>query len=289
MQIPYKRKVSFKRPRIQDSDEEDSSAKDDIRLRRPLRRTHRSSGVSRDEELSSCSVDPIDLIDTEDTPDEDSDSSAVQPTTPVSGVAGGIRNISISKDPDYRGGVEVERYFMDRDRGPIWYHVDDIPKELIDFVNAIPDCNKDPVLLRQIFETAIMQNTIDDEPNAPLITIHNNIDDEATPPFEFYYTNRIYHGHGVPPPEYSTLKGCKCIGRCNPLSGTCACAERQREVFKALGEDHQGFVYDNKGRLHDQVEGFPIFECNDACGCTEDCTNRVRDRNLDKREFRLVN
>ncbi|KAL5518555.1 hypothetical protein ACEPAH_238 [Sanghuangporus vaninii] len=244
------RKVSFKRARVH------------------------SSGASADDGLFSSSTDPMDLLDTRgDSHDEDSDSSVIQPTTPVTGLAGAVQNIVISKDPNYRGGVEVDRYFMDRDRGPIWYHVDDIPTDLINEVNAIPAWSRNPTLLRQIFETAMMQNTIDDEPDAPLIKIINNVDDEPTPPFEFYYTNRIYHGHGVPPPEYRTLKGCKCIGRCNPLSGTCECAVRQRKIFKDHDYDHEGFVYDDKGRV--QVDGFPIFECNDACGCSEDCTNRV--------------
>ncbi|KAL5495686.1 hypothetical protein ACEPAI_1149 [Sanghuangporus weigelae] len=272
--ISYRRKVSFKRARIQGSDNEDSSAKGSARPRKLLRQTYHSSGASADEGLFSSSTDPMDLLDArDDSHDEDSDSSAVQPTTPVTGLAGAVQNIVISKDPDYRGGVEVDRYFMDRDSGPIWYHVDDIPTDLINEVNATPAWSKNPMLLRQIFETAMMQNTIDDEPDAPLIKIINNVDDEPTPPFEFYYTNRIYHGHGVPQPEYRDLKGCKCIGRCNPLSGTCECAMRQRKVFKDHDYDHEGFVYDDKGRV--QVDGFPIFECNDACGCSEDCTNRV--------------
>ncbi|EIW81467.1 SET domain-containing protein [Coniophora puteana RWD-64-598 SS2] len=33
------------------------------------------------------------------------------------------------------------------------------------------------------------------------------------------------------------------------------------------------FLYDNKGLLH--IQEYPIFECNEFCGCDDDCPNRV--------------
>jgi histone-lysine N-methyltransferase SUV39H len=34
-----------------------------------------------------------------------------------------------------------------------------------------------------------------------------------------------------------------------------------------------GFVYNEKGKVLNP--GYPIFECNDACECSEECMNRV--------------
>jgi len=116
----------------------------------------------------------------------------------------------------------------------------------------------------------ILENTVEDEPNAPLVEIQNSVDEEPTPPWEFYYTNRMWHGEGVPPPDIKNLISCSCKGRCGPRSKTCACLANQRKV---AADPHLEFAYDKAGRL--KIPGYPVFECNDLCGCGDECRNRV--------------
>jgi len=58
------------------------------------------------------------------------------------------------------------------------------------------------------------------------------------------------------------------MGKCDPKSKTCACLKRQ-ERYTGIAD----FAYDNRGRLKDP--DYPIFECNDLCGCGDECRNRV--------------
>jgi len=122
---------------------------------------------------------------------------------------------------------------------------------------------------RIIFEAAIRESTAADEPGAPPIRIYNDIDDEVTPPWEFHYTNLMWHGDGVPGPDMKALQGCECEGRCDPKSKTCLCVQRQSKHL-----ERTGFVYNDRGRLIEPLQ-YPIFECNDFCGCGEGCPNRV--------------
>jgi histone-lysine N-methyltransferase SUV39H len=147
----------------------------------------------------------------------------------------------------------------------------DIPCGLANIVNSLEWWQRDPVLLREVFEEAMVANTTPDEPEAPCIGVYNNVDDEPSPPFEFYYSNLMWHGEGVPPPDWENLEGCDCFGVCDPY-GDCACARRQKE---AMGDHYalNGFIYDAKGKL--KIHNFPIIECNDKCQCTDDCKNRV--------------
>lgn len=250
-----------KRPRIQDTDMGDVAS--------PANEVGENMESPWQRHSSDSSADPIDILGGKE---DESDSSVERSISPVTDLAGAVGEITIAPSPGSKYPVEVGRYFIERDYGPTWYHVDDIPKDFINEVNDIPDWCRNPEHLRSMFEAAILQNTVEDEPEAPRIQIINDIDDE-TPPFEFYYTNRMYHGHGVPPPDYRNLQGCECIDKCDPRSKTCACVKRQRQIFEKQEDDHQGFVYDDKGRV--QRHQFPIFECNDACGCTEACPNRV--------------
>lgn len=149
----------------------------------------------------------------------------------------------------------------------------DLPHSLQDSINAMPPYVLKSQAMATILEIFIAENTADDEPDAPPIKVINNVDDEPTPPWEFYYTNKMYHGEGVPSPDIFKLENCDCIGRCDPKSKTCACVQRQERYTK---DYHDDFSYDDRGRVKRQ--GVPIFECNDLCRCGDECKNRVRQR-----------
>jgi len=126
--------------------------------------------------------------------------------------------------------------------------------------------------MRTVLESAIRENTGEDEPDAPWIDVINDIDDEPTPPWEFYYTNKLWLGEGVDPPDMANLEHCDCKGKCDPKSTTCACVKRQNKYLE--GYFPLGFAYDIKGKL--RTPGAPIFECNALCACDDDdCRNRV--------------
>ncbi|TFK90557.1 SET domain-containing protein, partial [Polyporus arcularius HHB13444] len=154
---------------------------------------------------------------------------------------------------------------------PITQLAEDIPHDLHDRLNSLPPSARRAGNMQVlIFEAEIRANTAEDEPNAPPIRIINEVDDEPTPPLEFYYSNLMWHGKGVPKPDYDALQGCGCNGPCDPLSKTCACVRRQKSF---LDGPSSGFLYDKKGKL--KLHDYPIFECNMNCGCSDDCPNRV--------------
>jgi histone-lysine N-methyltransferase SUV39H len=173
----------------------------------------------------------------------------------------------------------------------------DLPHELQDRVNALPQSYRDSPQATVLFE-AMIDEAMDDEPGAPPISVINEVTDEGAPPWEFVYTNQMWYGEGVPPPDIKNLKSCGCVGRCDPKSKTCGCAKRQRHHLKryiannTIPNTWNGvpFLYDSKGSL--QFFGMPIFECNDFCGCDEDCPNRVVQRgrryaiNIKRTEFK---
>jgi len=148
-----------------------------------------------------------------------------------------------------------------------------LPHTLLDNMNAMHAYFRSLPMNRTIFEETISDNTMDDEPDAPPIRIINEIDDEPTPPWEFYYTNQMWHGDGVPPPDMKSLPSCDCVGSCDPKSTTCACLKRQQEFTREFTPD---FAYDRRGRL--KQNDIPIFECNELCGCDDDCRNRIVQR-----------
>lgn len=151
----------------------------------------------------------------------------------------------------------------------------DLPHELQDRINALSSrARREGNMQVKLFEQAIIENTFEDEPHAPSICIINEFDDELTPPLEFHYSNLMWHGEGVPKPDVANLQGCGCIGPCDPKSKTCRCLVHQKQYWS----DGPGFLYQEEGRNKGQLKIFdyPIFECNDFCGCSEDCPNRVR-------------
>ena len=157
-------------------------------------------------------------------------------------------------------------------------YTSELESTLHDWINSFSDTFRMSKDLRKVLTAAIAFNTLHDEPRAPPIEIKNDIDDEPTPAWEFFYTNELYHGPGVPPPQREGLVACDCVGKCDPRSRTCACAVNQRAVIAGgvvpvneLGK--YGFMYDKSGRLKEY--GPAIHECNDLCRCDQDCPNRV--------------
>ncbi|TFK24558.1 SET domain-containing protein [Coprinopsis marcescibilis] len=166
------------------------------------------------------------------------------------------------------------------------YYARDLPHQLQDFINAMDQEQiRNLPGMTQVFEAFILEHTVLDEPDAPPIKVINEVDHEPTPPWEFQYSNRMWHSDNVPPPDVKNLEGCDCIGGCDPRSKTCKCLKKQMDaiamVDAAGAEGEEGpvlpmqheFAYDKAGRL--RQPGYPIFECNSLCGCDEDCRNRV--------------
>ncbi|KAG6809964.1 hypothetical protein H0H92_013892 [Tricholoma furcatifolium] len=155
---------------------------------------------------------------------------------------------------------------------PKHYLSKDLPHMLQDTINSFTDLGKSYGTLAPIMEANIRENTADDEPDAPLIRLINEVDDDPTPPWEFHYSNKMWLGDGVPPPDVTNLVHCDCVGRCDPKSRTCACAQRQHASVADVYPTPD-FLYDNRGRV--KTTDYPIFECNDLCGCGDECRNRV--------------
>ena len=244
-----------------------ASAHLEEKLRRQPYTARRSRSASSEAEKTNASF----IFDTSDSDSERIKSRTPSPLLDYDSEIDRLAKLSLENDAY---PVEAPRCFPTKDYGSEYYRNDEIPTEVVDTINNVPEWQKmrNGRAMVSIFETMIQANTAEDEPHAPPIHVINDIDDEPTPPFEFYYTNKLYHSEGVPAPEYKTLQGCNCIGRCNPHSTTCSCLRRQKTAFGDSVVGDACFAYED-GLL--QYDGFPVFECNDACGCTEDCPNRV--------------
>ena len=164
-----------------------------------------------------------------------------------------------------------ESYRTDPRNFPKVHYASELPSAIQDHMNYQPEEVRKLGDLREVYQAMILENTADDERDAPPITIQNLVDDDPTPPWEFWYSNKMWYGGGVPDPDLKNLKGCDCRGACNPKSKTCACAIQHRRY---LGEKAADFAYERNGKL--KHPGYPIFECNNMCWCGPECTNRVR-------------
>ena len=125
------------------------------------------------------------------------------------------------------------------------------------------------------FEDMIALASDFEDPFAPQIKVINRIDPavEPHPKFEFLWTNGIVLGQDVPKSARENLKGCGCIGKCDPKSKTCFCLKRQVKNCPEL-KSNPGFAYNPNGTL--KWLDYPVvFECNDECDCDLDCPNRV--------------
>lgn len=180
------------------------------------------------------------------------------------------------KEPDYaKLRADVSDAVLTDDRelsAAIKWPAEKIPTDLLDMINRLPENHLFNHTMKHVFESMIEVNTAHDEPKAPPIRVIGKKNGPITPPWEFYYSNKIFRGAGVPKSDKSKLKGCDCIGPCDPKSKTCACVKRQ--MFWA-GNDKavKGFLYNKKQKLLSHE--YPIFECNDACQCSDECMNRV--------------
>ncbi|KAH7928775.1 SET domain-containing protein, partial [Leucogyrophana mollusca] len=168
-----------------------------------------------------------------------------------------------------------------REAEPTYLLAKDLPHSLQDHVNNMPLDFRQSDQARILFE-ALIDDASDNEPHAPKIEVwDNDIGLETTPPWEFVYTNEMWYSENVPPPDLKNLQSCGCIGRCDPKSKTCSCVNKQYSFLKPFAKegliprtwDGSGFLYNRSGKL--QLHGYPIFECNQFCGCDEDCPNRV--------------
>ncbi|KAF7336599.1 Histone-lysine N-methyltransferase, H3 lysine-9 specific [Mycena sanguinolenta] len=118
----------------------------------------------------------------------------------------------------------------------------------------------------------VFVDTQAEEPSAPVVHVYN--EDEfgpLAPPQDFVYSNRLWLGDGVDPPNATEAHSCACNVACYPE--TCDCARRPAMVDAE--HQGQGFAYDPSGLLKEH--GAPVFECNMLCSCREDlCSNRAR-------------
>ncbi|GLB41169.1 putative to Structure Of The Set Domain Histone Lysine Methyltransferase Clr4 [Lyophyllum shimeji] len=229
-----------------------AAVSDDVPARRRSTRSSRSS--SRDSVNYFPDESPIDTPDETPAPSPSPDDYSVPVPTKT---WGGFPSLNWRT---YRQNLDNFK--------PTCYFAKDLPHGLQDTINRWPEHAKRHRALVQVLQSAIQENTADDEPDAPPIEIINEVDDEPTPPWEFHYTNKIWLGEGMSPSDMTKLVSCNCMGRCDPKSKTCACVERQERITHI-----PEFAYDSRGRVKEP--DWPIFECNDLCGCGDDCRNRV--------------
>ncbi|CAL1706969.1 unnamed protein product [Somion occarium] len=251
----------------------DSEMEEDVqprRLRRSTRRSRRILSRERSKQSSqydsrSTSADPLDVLPRRRQPISRSSSGTSEE------FAKSLAGLNITGMTHFswrRNGQYVAKEFADMTK-----LAEDLPHELEDRLNALPFAARSAAdMQRKLFAAIISINTAKEEPNAPPISIVNEIDREPTPAYEFHYTNLMWHSPKAPRPDFDALKGCDCVGLCNPRS--CACAKRQREYLDDPELRSYGFLYDKDGRL--VVHQYPIFECNVFCGCDDFlCQNRV--------------
>ncbi|KAL1672623.1 hypothetical protein EV122DRAFT_255720 [Schizophyllum commune] len=84
------------------------------------------------------------------------------------------------------------------------------------------------------------------------ISILNDIDDEAAPEWNFFYSNRLC-----------------CRGGCT-ADGGCPCAVEAARVFDTDAYDMRGLLSDEELKYKG-----PIVECNAHCTCSSDCVNKA--------------
>lgn len=182
--------------------------------------------------------------------------------------------------------VKVTPALLLQENPPPIYYATDLPHDTLDEVNSLKEAFRKTDGMRDLFEILMRDHTYEDEPNAPLIKLQNPHDDQATPPWEFHYSNNLWLGEGVPPPDFSALKGCDCDGDCAKNAQNCACYKRNRHyatlVPDAVRYEDWPYEGEKKGKKGEEAKpktmknlDYPIWECNALCGCPESCINRV--------------
>ncbi|XP_060801415.1 histone-lysine N-methyltransferase Su(var)3-9 isoform X1 [Amyelois transitella] len=128
---------------------------------------------------------------------------------------------------------------------------------------------------RQLMVLKQWQDHLNQVDKSQKLTVINDAD-LAGPPENFTYINSSIPGVGITIPDEPPI-GCECTA-CNCRSKTCC------------GNQGGLFAYNAKKRLR-VASGTPIYECNKACKCSNDCNNRVVQggRNIKLSIFRTSN
>ncbi|KPJ19789.1 hypothetical protein RR48_07388 [Papilio machaon] len=128
---------------------------------------------------------------------------------------------------------------------------------------------------RQIMALQEWEEHLNQVDDCKRLSVENNVD-FAGPPENFTYINHSIPGVGVVIPENPPI-GCECTS-CNCRSKSCC--GMQGGIF--------AYAYNKRLRI---ASGIPIYECNKACKCSIECTNRVvqRGRNVKLTIFRTSN
>lgn len=116
--------------------------------------------------------------------------------------------------------------------------------------------------LQNIHEFQQRINIVDQSKN---LHVENLVDFDLPPMQDFTYTNDVIPRDGIIIPDDPPV-GCNCTdedgGQCSIKSDCCP------KQFDAQ------FPYNSRGLVRVK-QGTPIFECNKACKCSENCPNRV--------------
>ncbi|CAD6890811.1 unnamed protein product [Tilletia controversa] len=107
------------------------------------------------------------------------------------------------------------------------------------------------------------------------ITVCNEIDNEPSPPWDWCFTNQ-YMTNNLAPDEAADppLQGCSCEDECDPA--TCECFAQLKLIDPITWSTETDFAYNRHGRLRNgHFEQCVILECNDTCGCSDSCRNRL--------------
>lgn len=156
----------------------------------------------------------------------------------------------------------------------------DLDPGVLDLMRSMHSSTQSSKIAKDMFEAMIRKNTSTDEAKAPPIQVFNIVDNNgSTPPWEFIYSNEMWYGEDVPPPDNDDITGCDCEGPCDPSSSTCSCVKEQERWTNSPDQMTHcpGFAYDSKECMRQEFHQWPVFECNWKCRCSEDCPNRVSD------------
>lgn len=115
--------------------------------------------------------------------------------------------------------------------------------------------------LQNMYEFQHRINIVDQSKN---LHVENVVDLEMPPMAEFTYTNDVIPRDGIVIPDDPPV-GCDCVDEDGQCSLKSQCCPKQ---FDAQ------FAYNSRGLVRVK-QGTPIFECNKACKCNENCPNRV--------------
>lgn len=140
---------------------------------------------------------------------------------------------------------------------------------------------RDRIFSKRQLWTMYKQIIRDSAPYSPPVGVVNPLQPYDTPDWDWSYSEKIWRSPRVPSPEDRHLRGCGCVGVCDPNSQTCSCLQLNRRFGR---EHYDGFPYEervygsqtnpNKIRIKNLI--CPVFECSAWCTCSPSCINRVR-------------